>query len=462
VVATIIGAALRVPHAGTWPLYGDEAATALASTAAFSWRDLRPLAFAFNHYVAIPLLGPSELALRLGPLLAGLAAVPLVGLGVRRWYGAEAGICSALVVALSPAFILHSQFARYYMQAALLSGLLVYALRCWADTRRPAWLAAALAAFVTGWFTVQSTSFVLPGFVLWALWNAADSGLVDLLRLMRRRPYHATAFAILGLGVSAWLLHRMLGAQGETLATTVRYYSVPQLTLSLANSLGPALAVTMLAGMWLCWSDAALAPRDRTFLPLVTLGTVATFGAAFPFLAIGPPHVLSAAGIPLAALAGSALGRLWRTTTPAVIGFALAVTVLLTNARQLVSIQVDSGRPDYRRAVALVRERAGKSAPIVFATSHAVANYYAPELQWRELLVEPDALTWLRDSARTQTAFAIVAETRRGPEVDEALFGLRDAPPACMLIGRFGRPGLDYSVAAVRVYECPPNGSRTE
>jgi hypothetical protein len=428
--------------------------------AGFSWSNLRPLAFAFNHYIAIPLLGDSELALRLGPLIAGALSIPLAGLAVRRWYGDAAGLGAVFMVALSPVLVVHSQFARYYMQAMVLSGVLLFCLRQWSDTRRVGWLGASLLSFLLGWFTVQSTSFVLPGFLLWAAWNPRDSGLAAAAGWVRAHPFAAALLAGGGALLAGWLLQRLLGADGESLVTTLRYYSAPALVLSLASGLGPAVALVALAGAPLCWTDPSLRCADQTFLPLVALGTIATFAAAFPFLAVGPAHVLSATALPLAGLAGYVLGRLALTTAPAALGTAVAASVLLLGIRELVSTQIDGGRPDYPWAIALVRERAGQQAPLVYATSHGVASYYAPELNARELLVTPDSLAWVRDTTRRRVAFAIVAETRRGPEVGEQLLGVGDTVPACRLAGRRERTRLDYSVAAVRVYECPPPGLR--
>lgn len=457
IALTILAAALRLWRIGAWPFYGDEATTVLASTESFSWADLRPLAFAFNHYVAVPLFGPTEFAFRLAPLLAGIAVVPLGALAMRRYYGERAGLITGLLLAVSPALLFHSQFGRYYMQALFFSGGLLYSLRRWSDTHRVAWLIAALLWFLLGWFTVQSTSFVLPGFALWALCFPRASGLTDLLTWTRRHPVAAVVVVVAALGTAWVLFMRMRHASNDRLLSDTRYFSAPQLLLAFVSSVTLPVALAMAVGPLLALKDETLETADRLFLPITAIGTLITFAAAFPFLAVGPPHILSA-GAALFGLAGYSLARIWRDSSPHWAGLAVALIIVASTAREVASHFVDGSRSDFRPAIAAVSAGRQSDAEPVFATQHVVVDLYAPELRARELMAVPDSLAWLRDSLRTVPVWLIVAEHRRGPDVPEELFGVHERTPLCRQVFRHAPTRLDYPVNAVRVYQCSPNG----
>ena len=95
IAATAVAMVLRLWHLGDWAITGDEGFTINDSTSGFTWKDLRPLAFAMNHYLAIPLFGQTELAVRLFPALFGIAAIPLFGWLMGRLYG-ERPACARL------------------------------------------------------------------------------------------------------------------------------------------------------------------------------------------------------------------------------------------------------------------------------------------------------------------------------------------------------------------------------
>ncbi len=598
IALTLLAAAFRLWRIGSWPFYGDEATTVVASTDSFSWGDLRPLAFAFNHYIAVPLFGPTEFAFRLAPLLAGIAVVPLGALAMRRYYGERAGLLTGLVLAVSPALLFHSQFGRYYMQALFFSGALLYSLRRWSDTYRVAWLLAAILWFLLGWFTVQSTSFVLPGFALWAFCFPRASGLADLLAWVRRNPIVAVVLVVAALGMVGALYSRMQHASNDRLLTDTRYFSAAQLILAFVSSLTLPIALAMAVAPFLALKDETLETADRLFLPVTAMGTLFTFAAAFPFLAVGPPHILSAgaalfglagytlariwrdssphwagladllawvrrnpivaavlvvavlgtawvlysrmqqasndrlltdiryfsaaqlilafvssltlpialamavapllalkdetletadrlflpitaigtlftfvaafpflavgpphilsAGAALFGLAGYTLARIWRDSSPHWAGFAVALIVVASTAREIASHFIDGSRTDFRPAIAFVRSHRASEAEPVFATQHLVTELYAPELGAQELMPMPDSLAWLRDTARAVPAWLIVAEHRRGPDIPEGLFGVHERTPLCRQVFRHAPARLDYPVNAVRVYQCPP------
>lgn len=455
-ILTLLGALMRIWRVGSWPFYGDEATTVVASTDLFSWGDLRPLAFAFNHYLAVPLFGPTEFAFRLAPLITGIVVIPLGALAMRRYYGDRAGLLTGLLIALSPALLFHSQFGRYYMQAFLFSGGLLYALRRWSDTQRIVWLVAALLWFFLGWFTVQSTSFVLPGFALWALCFPRASGLSDLLSRVRRQPVLAGLGVIASLALAWALMARMQHASNDRLLSDTRYFSATQLVLAFVSSITLPVALAMAAGPFLALKDDTSDRANRFFLPTVAIGMLLTFAAAFPFLAVGPPHILSAGAV-LFGLAGYTLSRIWRDSSPHWAGLAMALIIVASTAREVASHFMDGSRTDFRPAIEVVRSGRGSDAELVFATQHLVTGLYAPELNARELMPIPDSLAWLRDPARSAPAWLIVAEHRRGPDVPEELYGVHEPTPLCRQVFRRVPARLDYPVNAVRVYQCAPS-----
>jgi predicted membrane-bound mannosyltransferase len=454
-LVTVLGAALRLHGLGSWSLSGDEGFTLAFSTYGFTWRDLRPLSFAMNRYITIPLFGPTELALRFWPAAFGIAAIPLLGYVTVRFLGRAAGIATAALIALSPVLVQQSQFGRYYMQSFLLAGLSVFGLRLWLGGLGNGWLIAAVAGSVAGFFIVPSTVFILPGLALWVLALRQELLTPPVLATVRRHRWFLLAAGLfLCLVAAALTWHIVAGFRTGALLTGVRYYTLPGLALSTVQGLSVPIAGIAGAGLVLMPAARDLPTADRWLLLCLTIGSALALGAAYQFMAVGASHVISVLA-PAYVAGGWLLGRVFETARWRWPAAALAAAVvILSPARELGSNLVDGSRPDYRQAARWLRERARAGEPVL-AMSHGVFSYYAPGLTVRELIADPDSLAWIAASNRSERVWLVVPEHRRGPDVDPETPAGRLVGEHCTARQRIMRQRFDYAVNGVLIYECP-------
>lgn len=148
-----------------------------------------PIGFLMAEHLAVVALGPTEVALRLVPCLASIAALGLVYRICRANLDAEAAAFGVALAALAPALISYGAEAKQYAVDAAAALLVVdvaaAVLREGPSARRLARLAAAGAAAV--WFSHPAV-FVLAG-----------AGPTVFVHLARRRQPRAMA-AMVGVG----------------------------------------------------------------------------------------------------------------------------------------------------------------------------------------------------------------------------------------------------------------------
>jgi hypothetical protein len=106
-------------------------------------------------------LEPSELLLRAPVLLAGVALVPVLALGVRRAVGARIACAFAWLLAISPLLVLYGRLLRSYGPVLLLALAAVLAFHRWLERgRRADALLYAFLAPLAAWFHLVSAVFV--------------------------------------------------------------------------------------------------------------------------------------------------------------------------------------------------------------------------------------------------------------------------------------------------------------
>jgi len=454
VASTVVGAFLRFWHLGTWSFWGDEGFTLLASGPEFTWRDQRPLAFAMNHYITIPLLGETELALRLFPAIAGTLAVPALGWMAGRRYGPAAGALAALLTALSTLLIYYSQYARYYAQAFLCATLFVFAVRLWVGGAGWRWLALAVVSFVIGWAFVPTIVLSAAGVGLWLLWNAPRLLTPALAERVRRHGLWLAIGALVLIVAGGVLTVRLVRYMVALTAMAAPYYTLPRIAVTTVVTLGLPVVVLMATGLWLCWRDESLDPLDRSFLPLVTVGSLAAFVVIFFLMPlVSPWHLVGALGPPFAA-AGLALAALWRhggTLAPA----AATAAVLSASVPELASYHIDGARYDYRGGIAAVRALRASAAEPVVVYGAAMVRYLAPDLAPIEFQPGPEPFPWLADSARTHTTWVMLPEGRRGHGYPADLASIAQMHHLCTPIRRIGRQRYGFYDYTVVIYRCP-------
>ena len=170
---TLFAFALRVYRLGGPSLYGDE-----AFAARFTALPLREMLAGLTSYESQPplyysllalwrhLAGSGEFALRFISAWFGALAVPLIYDLGRRLTGKSLGSSAALLTAINPYLVWHSQEARMYaMLAALGCASLALLLRAWQSGRRAPWRAWAAVTWLA-LFTHYFAAFLLAAQVL--------------------------------------------------------------------------------------------------------------------------------------------------------------------------------------------------------------------------------------------------------------------------------------------------------
>jgi uncharacterized membrane protein len=123
-----------------------------------------PVGFLYLSNLATMLFGPSEYALRLVSLLAGLAALPLFYVLIRRYVGGGTALIGLALFAVSEGLIYHSHEAKQYSLDVLVTLLLLHAVEpVLRDEPRPRhWVILGVAGALAIWFS-HPAIFVLGG-----------------------------------------------------------------------------------------------------------------------------------------------------------------------------------------------------------------------------------------------------------------------------------------------------------
>ncbi|HUR05129.1 MAG TPA: glycosyltransferase family 39 protein [Nonomuraea sp.] len=244
-LVTLVGAVVRLASLGRQPIGYDEDFTAVVAQQSVgrildivSHDSAPPLFYLAEHGVLTLAhrfgFAPAgsdafPLVLRLVPALAGIVLIPMVAALGRRVGGDSAGLWAAAVVALAPATVLLSGFARMYGPAAALT--VAAAVLLWRAVERPAgrrwaaYLAVAVAAVWTSYFSVVALLGVLAA----GLW----------LRPNRRQASVAiglTALAVATIG--PWLL----AARAQLEHTGQAFWVQPLSAATLAGTAGQLFA----------------------------------------------------------------------------------------------------------------------------------------------------------------------------------------------------------------------------
>jgi hypothetical protein len=144
--ALAVGLALRIPrlYDSVWfdeACMSDQRLGTFEQLVATIYVDIHPPLYIVFMHCWNALFGDGELALRLPPLLAGLAAIPLTFLAGRRLAGDVPALWAAVLLALSPVHVWYSAEARLYAPMVSCALLAVYSFhRLLDDETAPRWL----------------------------------------------------------------------------------------------------------------------------------------------------------------------------------------------------------------------------------------------------------------------------------------------------------------------------------
>ena len=135
---TALAALVRLSHLGAKGLWADEIFTAVFADPANSWGEVArralgtpipspPLWFWITHAFLL-LFGKGDAIVRLPSALAGILGVLAIYLVGRRLFDAPTGLIAALLLAVAPLHVYHSQEARFYAVVPLLALVALYGL----------------------------------------------------------------------------------------------------------------------------------------------------------------------------------------------------------------------------------------------------------------------------------------------------------------------------------------------
>ena len=381
-VITAVALALRLPLWGN-SLFGDEVGSYFVITGntpsgivhllSGHSVDLTPPLYYLLSWLA-ERLGSSPNLLRLFPLLAGTATIPLTYLVGRRTVGTRAGVTAATLVAVSPFLIFYSTEARAYAVLTALVLCATFALLRAIDEGRW-WWGYALASCAAV-YTHYTAVFPLLALLIWALVRHRD----------RWRPV-VVANVAAAIGFAPWLPtlvrnSRSFGTKvfgilepfdAHAVTHDIAHWTVGHPYLTLATLPGTVAGVAIVLGLLIAAASVLAHPGT---VPARLRGFVAS-PALVP--------VLLALALPVGMAIYSALGSsVWdlRNLIASTPGVALTVGALLAAAPRRAALvatalvagglasgavrllSADNQRPDYTAAARFIRAEGGRYAPV--------------------------------------------------------------------------------------------------
>lgn len=376
VLATVLGAALRVPFLGHQSLWLDEIFTRDilgASSLSGLWHHIQSTESTPPLYYLLAWLfgGRSAVAMRAIPALALIAAVPVSYLAFRRLVGQRVALATAVMLAVSPILVSYSTDARSYGLLVLTALFSVWGLSAVIDAGRPRnyalWTVASIACVWThyfGAFLIGAEVVVLlamsPGMraatLRWFL--VIGLCLIPLVPLALNQSGDERAEFIAGIPL------------GSRVSSTVRQFAmganVPRTWLEAAGLVLYCLAAA--TGVWLALRSRR-GPRLVLAIAAMVIGTpllLAAFGIEDRFYARNLVLALPLVTV----LAASAMVRIRALPL-------LAYVVLASVSSLWVATNWRYEQPDWRHALARA-ESIDPSIPVLAVTKQnapAVRTY---------------------------------------------------------------------------------------
>jgi 4-amino-4-deoxy-L-arabinose transferase-like glycosyltransferase len=386
---TLAGLVVRLALIAYQPLWRDEAFTALAvqrplgsMLTVVRHDSAPPLFYLLERIVAIVSTSPA--ALRILPVLAGVAAIPIIAALGRRVAGDTGGTWAAVIGAVAPALLVSSLDARMYMLATTL--VLASTLSLLRALERPSVLRWALYAglSILAVYTVYFALFaVLAQVIAVAILTARRHpgttllvGAIGLVTLVSLTPWVIVASSQLSHGTGGFWVPKLsvLTLSGGL----VQFFNGPPISTWVTGYIGlriiegAAVAAGVVALAAVAFSRGRL--RQDEVHAASLLGLTGGIGVALIILVsfwhpLEDGRYFSDAWAPLFPLVGAGLALLpWRRVTfaaaavTAVVGFATIGTV--TN-------------PDTPAAIAALEHSAGPNDVIAaYPSEYLLVLYY--------------------------------------------------------------------------------------
>lgn len=367
-----------------------------------------PYGFLALERAAVALLGTGEHALRLVPLLAGLAALFLFPAVARRYVSGPARTIALAVVALAPFLVYYSSEVKQYSFDVLVAVAVLWAAAEVRD-RRPGAIARAAAVGVLGvWFS-QPAVFMLAGAGLALMhgavragdrrrmaalaavataWLASFAGAYAISRHSLADPEYMAAFWAPGFmplpprsaAEWAWLPERMLRMFREPLGV-MGGDPFPLLRLG-QMAAGVAACVAGAAWMWRR-RGLRLALLGLPFVLMVAASVVRAYPFAGEYTSSG--RVLMFLVPSLALVMGEGAVRIWRAAPAGRAAAVACVALMLAPSLVYAAVSVPHVRAEVKPLLEYSAEqRRPGDLLYVYYNARPQYLYYAPRYGWTD------------------------------------------------------------------------------
>jgi len=365
-----------------------------------------PYGFLALERAAVALLGGGEYALRLVPLLAGLAALALFPAVARRYVSAPARTVAVAIFALTPFLVYYASEVKQYSLDVLVATVVLWAAAELRD-RRPGAVGKAMAAGVLGAWLSQPAVFMLAGAGLalmhgavragdrrrmtalagiGAAWLASFAGSYALSRRSLADPEYMQAFwrhgfmplPPAGAADWAWLPERFVRMFREPLGV------VGENPFPLLQHLQTGAGVVLFAA-GVAWMfrrrPLRLAIAGLPFVLMVAAAAVRAYPFAGNYLTSG--RVLMFLLPSLALVLGEGAARVWRAVPAGRAAAAGAVALLLLPSLVYATVSVPHARAEVKPLLQYSAEqRRPGDLLYVYYNARPQYLYYAPRYGW--------------------------------------------------------------------------------
>jgi hypothetical protein len=471
-LATVaLASVLRFWRLGDWSLGGDEVFT-LRDSLNPRLTNPRPIIYFLNHYLVGPLIPLDEFGLRLLPAIFGVLAVLALYFTGRRLVGPQPALFGAILLAVNPLHVYHSQNARYWSLVFLLSAVYPFWIYLGIRDRDRRALSLGVLTAVLAVLAHPVSILLVGGLGAWFLTTHFDRAKVR--RLWSRRSIRWGALAVAALAalvavrflilLRSWIVVRPGVIAKDYLLFTPSGLGVKQLTLllSFVDGITIPLLLAGAAGIYLVGQRgerqlahllAWLFVIPVGFLLLLSFRTAVSTTYFLP----AAPIAFIGAGIFVDRLANLS----WEVRPRWLIPATVVMAIIFAGTPTLLSQYLDGRRYDFREAASWLGKRVGPD-DVIFSDQLPTMVHYLRGARLRQLVADPNVLG---ESVRALEAsdgggtLWIVApySARGGHRTNPGLGGFKAwIYQNCRLRNAVGVARMDYRINELQIFECRP------